>query len=124
MLARLYNCVLVQVHNCTNVQFYAISTKLAAMATINPYRSLERIVRGFSSHRRIQILELLDQADEPLSLGQIAEACRSTIHPTCEHVRRLYAAGLIDKASRGRQVFHDLTPMGKKAVACLRLLKQ
>lgn len=83
-------------------------------------RQLERFVRGFSCHRRIQILELLTISDEALSLTEIAKGCNAGLNPIVEHVRRLYLAGLINKASRQREVMHDLTPLGKKVVAFLR----
>jgi len=53
-------------------------------------RALEKIVRGFSCHRRIQILQLLDLSNEAMSLTEIAANCRTSIYPICEHLRRLY----------------------------------
>jgi len=86
-------------------------------------KELEKIVRGYSSHRRIQILELLDTSDEALSLNEIADACRVGITPLSEHVRRLHLAGLVNKTRKGREIRHDVTPQGKKIIAFLRTFK-
>jgi len=86
-------------------------------------KELEKIVRGFSSHRRIQVLELLDQSDEAMSLNEIADACRVGITPLAEHVRRLAVAGFITKTRRNREILHDVTPQGKKIIAFLRTFK-
>jgi predicted transcriptional regulator len=86
------------------------------------YRALERIVRGFSCHRRIQILALLEQSPQPLSLSQISASCRTNIKPICEHVQRLHLAGLVIKRSRGRETLHHLTPLGQQIIAFLRTI--
>ena len=85
-------------------------------------RDLEKTVRGYSWHRRIQIMDVLDRSDEPLSLGNIAKACHCRIHPIFEHVRRLYVAGLVQKTNRKREVLHELTPLGERVLAFLRQL--
>jgi predicted transcriptional regulator len=86
------------------------------------FRALERIVRGFSCHRRIQILALLEQSPQPLSLTQIAASCRADIKPVCEHVRRLHLTGLVAKRSTGRETLHNLTPLGQKVIAFVRTM--
>ena len=40
------------------------------------YRKLERIVKGFANHRRLQILELLKRQPE-LSIQEVAEQVKS-----------------------------------------------
>jgi predicted transcriptional regulator len=87
-----------------------------------PFRALERIVRGFSCHRRIQILALLERSPQPLSLSQIAASCGASIKPVCEHARRLHQAGLVAKRSRGRETMHSLTPLGRKIVMFLQTI--
>jgi predicted transcriptional regulator len=93
-----------------------------SMTPLLPFRGLERIVRGFSCHRRIQILALLEQSPQSLSLSQISAACRANIKPVCEHVRRLHLAGLVAKRRSGRTTMHHLTPLGQKIMAFLRML--
>jgi predicted transcriptional regulator len=92
------------------------------MSTPSPFRALERIVRGFSCHRRIQILALLEQSPESLSLTRIAAMCRTNIKPISEHLRRLHLAGLVAKRSRGREILHSLTPLGQTIIAFLRTM--
>ena len=92
------------------------------MTTLPPFRALERIVRGFSCHRRIQILTLLEQSPQPLSLSQIAATCRANIKSVGEHTQRLSHAGLIAKRSRGRETLHHITPLGKKVIAFLQAI--
>jgi predicted transcriptional regulator len=83
------------------------------------FRQLERIVRGFSNHRRIQMLETLD-ARPDLELMALARACGVNVKTAGEHTRRLAAAGLILKRSKGRATLHAISPRGKEALAYLR----
>jgi DNA-binding transcriptional ArsR family regulator len=92
------------------------------MALKKTYRQLERIVRGFSNHRRIEILELLEKEPE-LSVLEIAERLRINLKTASEHIRRLTIAGLIMKRSEGASVRHKLTERGKKVLMFLRTLE-
>jgi DNA-binding transcriptional ArsR family regulator len=83
------------------------------MALKKTYRQLERIVRGFSNHRRIEILELLEKEPE-LSVLEIAEKLGINLKTASEHIRRLTIAGLIMKRSEGTSVRHKLTEREKK----------
>ena len=85
------------------------------------YRVLERLVRGFSNHRRIQILELL-QAKPELSVMEISDALRINFKTAADHIRRLTIAGLLKKSSRGVSVCHRLSPRGIKVLKFLRTL--
>ena len=71
-------------------------------------KRLEKIVRGFSNHRRIEILELLAAYPE-LCLGEISEKLQIEIRTASEHLRRLTASGLVLKRYAGRKVRHGLT---------------
>lgn len=83
---------------------------------------LEHRVKGFSSHRRIQIMFLLD--NEPgLSLLDIAEKTKTNLKTTAEHTRRLHIAGMITKKYKGNIVAHKLTSRGHDALKFLRKLK-
>ncbi len=101
------------------VRFSIGKIMLGGMATSLEFRSLERVVRGFSCHRRIQILALLEQASEPMSMSGVAGACRANIKSISEHLRRLTNAGLVGKQSRGRETLHRLTPLGRKILMFL-----
>ena len=86
------------------------------------YRQLERIVRGFSNHRRIEILKLLEKYPE-LSVVEISEKLDVNFKTIAEHIRRLTIAGLIMKKSVGASVCHKLTKRGKAVLKFLRTLE-
>ncbi|MBI2621056.1 MAG: winged helix-turn-helix transcriptional regulator [Candidatus Levybacteria bacterium] len=85
-------------------------------------RQIERIVKGFSNHRRIQILDLLDTSPG-LSLMQISERLRINYKTASEHVRRIANAGLINKRNRSSEVLHTLSDQGVVILKFLRKLE-
>jgi predicted transcriptional regulator len=87
-----------------------------------PYRKLERVVRGFANHRRIEILELLREEPE-LSVVEIAERLGINFKTASEHIRRLAIAGLLLKRSDGASVRHKLTNCGLLILKFLRTLE-
>jgi len=90
------------------------------MSSIN-FRQLERIVRGFASHRRLQILDLLKREPE-LSVEEITEKLKIGYNNTSDHVRKLAIAGLVMKRNEGSAVRHKLTVRGESIlVFCKRL---
>ena len=84
-------------------------------------RRLERVVKGFANHRRIEILELLGKKPE-MSVGEISLATEIELKTTSEHLRRLTIAGLILKRNEGREVRHALTPRARHVLTFLRML--
>lgn len=85
------------------------------------YRSLERIIKGFSNHRRLEILELL-RAKPELSVEDIAERLKIGYQNASDHVRKLAIAGLVMKRNEGPSVRHKLTARGESIlVFCKRL---
>ena len=85
------------------------------------FRQLERIVRGFASHRRLQILDLLKREPE-LSVEEITEKLKIGYNNTSDHVRKLAIAGLVMKRNEGSAVRHKLTVRGESIlVFCKRL---
>ncbi|OHA08871.1 MAG: hypothetical protein A3B37_00675 [Candidatus Sungbacteria bacterium RIFCSPLOWO2_01_FULL_59_16] len=89
---------------------------------MKPTRHLERIVKGFSNHRRIEIMHLLSRAPE-LSLSEIAEALKINFKTASEHVRRLSHADLVMKRYEGASVRHALTKRGILILKFLRTLE-
>lgn len=85
-------------------------------------RQLERIVKGFSNHRRIEILSLLDRNPE-LSVFGISERLDVNFKTISEHTRRLTIAGLVMKRNEGNMVRHKLTNQGKSILKFLRILE-
>lgn len=74
----------------------------------NPYRRLERIVKGFANHRRLEILELLQRTPE-LSVENISERLGIGYENASDHLRKLAIAGLVLKRYQGTTVRHKLT---------------
>jgi DNA-binding transcriptional ArsR family regulator len=85
-------------------------------------RQLEKIVKGFSNHRRIEILGLLYDKPE-LSLIEIADELRINFKTASEHTRRLAIAGLVMKRNDGNLVRHALSALGKTILKFLRTLE-
>jgi DNA-binding transcriptional ArsR family regulator len=91
------------------------------MATIPTYRQLERIVKGFANHRRLQIMDLL-KGEPELSVEEIAERLRIGYENASDHIRKMAIAGLVMKRNEGNHVRHKLTPRAESIlVFCKRL---
>lgn len=86
-------------------------------------RQIEKIVKGFANHRRIEMLELIKNQPE-LSLNEISSELRVNLKTASEHLRRLTVAGLILKRNRGQNVLHKLSPLGDDILKFLRKLEQ
>ena len=78
------------------------------------YRTLERLVRGFSNHRRIQIMEILNKTPE-MSVDEIAKLLDINYKTAADHIRRLAIAGLVLKKSDSVSIRHKLTGPPKNA---------
>jgi predicted transcriptional regulator len=86
------------------------------------HRQLERIVRGFSNHRRIQLLYLLQRQPE-MSVNEIAREVRSDFRTISEHLRRLAIAGLVVKRNQAQSVRHAVTERGRAVLTFLKTVK-
>lgn len=86
------------------------------------YRKAERTVRGFSNHRRIQILELLSDYPE-LSVMETSNRLKINFKTASEHIRRLTIPGLVIKRNQGSNVRHKLSPLGLVILKFLRTLE-
>jgi DNA-binding transcriptional ArsR family regulator len=85
------------------------------------YKRLEKIVKGFANHRRIEILELLSK--RTASLSQISTILKVNLKTIAEHTRRLESAGLIEKKYKGREVVHTISNLGINILTFLRKLE-
>lgn len=85
-------------------------------------KKLERLVKGFANHRRIEMLELLEKQPE-LSLGEIAGRLEIDLKTASEHLRRLAIAGLVLKRHAGREVLHALPTRSHNILTFLRKLE-
>ena len=86
------------------------------------YRELERMVRGFANHRRIQILEILKKKPE-MSVDEIATFLDISYKTVADHVRRLAIAGLVLKRNQDVSVRHRLTDRAEFVLKFLRTLE-
>ncbi len=85
------------------------------------YRRIERAVKGFANHRRIQILELLKNEPE-LSVEDISEKLKIGYQNASDHIRKMAIAGLVLKRNKGNNVLHKLTPRAESIlVFCKKL---
>ena len=85
-------------------------------------RELERIVKGFANHRRLDIMELLMKTPE-LSVMEISDTLKINFKTGSEHIRRLAIAGLVLKRSEDKNVRHKLSDRGKVILTFLRTLE-
>ena len=72
------------------------------------YRAMERLVKGFANHRRLEILDLLKRSPE-LSVEEISERLKIGYENASDHIRKLAIAGLVLKRHEGKDVRHKLT---------------
>ena len=86
------------------------------------YRRLERIVKGFANHRRLQILELLNKEPE-LSVIEVASMVKSDMKNISAHMNKMAIAGLIMKRNDINSVRHKLTRRGKAILQFVRIIE-
>lgn len=86
------------------------------------YKKVERIVKGFSNHRRLQILDLLDREPE-LSVQEISDRVKSEMKNISAHITKLAVAGLLMKRSDSKSVRHKLTKRGNVILKFVRMLE-
>src|SRR6266567_2347207 len=85
------------------------------------YWNLERVVKGFANHRRLQILDLLEREPE-LSVDDIAERLHMGYENASDHIRKMAIAGLVLKRNDGLSVRHKLAPRAESIlVFCKKL---
>ena len=85
-------------------------------------RQLERIVKGFANHRRLQVLALIFKEPE-LSVQEISEKLKSEFKNISAHVNKMAIAGLVMKRSEGNTVRHKLTSRGRSILKFVRILE-
>ncbi|OGI70333.1 hypothetical protein A3A09_01695 [Candidatus Nomurabacteria bacterium RIFCSPLOWO2_01_FULL_42_20] len=85
-------------------------------------RQLERIVKGFANHRRLQVLELLNKEPE-LSVQEISEKLKSEFKNISAHINKMAVAGLVMKRNEGNNVRHKLTNRGKSILQFVRIIE-
>lgn len=83
------------------------------------YRRVEKIIKAIANHRRIQILDLLDQKSN-LSVVNIADKTHANIKTIDAHINKLFAVNMLTKRTAGNHVFHTITPFGVSILKFLR----
>ena len=86
------------------------------------YRKIEKVVKGFANHRRIQILQLLNKTPD-LSVDDIAQNLNVNFTTISDHIRKLSDTGLVDKKYKGRFVIHTVTKLGKHILSFCKILE-
>ena len=86
------------------------------------YKKIEKIIKGFANHRRIQILELLEKTPS-LSVDGISQNLNVGFFTISDHIRKLADAGLVEKRYKGRFVIHNLSKMGKSILSFCKMFK-
>lgn len=89
---------------------------------ILPYKKIEKIVKGFANHRRIQVLELLSETPG-LSVDQISQNLSVDFYTISDHIRKLADSELVEKKYKGRFVLHSLTARGKHILSFCKMFK-
>ena len=85
------------------------------------YRRLERGIKGFANHRRLQILDLLKREPE-LSIEDISARLKIGYMNASDHLRKMAIAGLVLKRNEGVTVRHKLSPRAESIlVFCKKL---
>jgi len=92
------------------------------MAKTSNYRRLERVVKGFANHRRLEIMELLKREPE-LSVDEISERLHIGYENASDHIRKLAMAELILKRNDGKSVRHKLTARAEDVLTFCKRLK-
>lgn len=87
------------------------------------HRRLERLVKGFANHRRLQILELLKREPE-LSVDEISDRLHIGYTNASDHIRKMAIAGLLLKRNEGNNVRHKLTPLAESILVFCKRLEQ
>lgn len=88
----------------------------------NKYLKLERIVKGFASHRRLEILDLLKKEPE-LSVEDVSKKLNIGYENTSDHIRKLAIAGLVLKRAVGNNVLHKITSRAESILAFCKKLE-
>ena len=87
----------------------------------NDSRKLERIIKGFANHRRLEMLLLMKQKPE-LSVEEIADALKMNYENASDHIRKLAIAGLVLKRYEGTSIRHKLTNRAEAVLTFCRTL--
>ena len=83
---------------------------------------MERLVKGFANHRRLQLLEYLE-ANPELSVAELSGALKVHFKTVSAHMQRLAQTGLVLKRNAGNEVRHKITKRGESILKFLRIIE-
>lgn len=86
------------------------------------FRKIERVVKGFSNHWRLRIIELLKRQPE-LSVAEIAELLNGDFKNISAHLGKLAIAGIVIKRNEGNIIRHKLTTRGDAILKFVRIIE-
>lgn len=86
------------------------------------YKKLEKVVKGFANHRRLEVIELLSKYPN-LSVDQISQNLDVNFATISDHVRKLADAGIVEKRYKGQMVLNKLTKKGKDIMIFCKILE-
>jgi CRISPR locus-related DNA-binding protein len=86
------------------------------------YKKIEKIIKSFANHRRIQILELLGNK-QGLSVDNIAKELNVGFFTISDHIRKLSDSGLVEKKNKGRFVINNITKKGNYILSFCKMFK-
>jgi len=86
------------------------------------YKKIEKIIKAFANHRRIQILELLENSSG-FSVDEISKKLNVGFFTISDHIRKLSDAGLVEKKNKGRFVINSLSKRGKYILSFCKMFK-
>lgn len=85
-------------------------------------RQIEKIIKGFANHTRIEMLQLIKERPE-LSLMDISNELKINLKTASEHLRRMSVSGIIQKRNRGQSVLHKVSPLGDDVLKFINKLE-
>lgn len=92
------------------------------MNTRKKYYDLEKILKGVSNHRRIEMLELVS-GSPGLSTEEIIEKLGINYQTGALHVRKLVQSGLLSAYRDGNFMRHEVSGHGRSIMELLKKLK-
>ena len=92
--------------------------------TTERYELLAPIIKALSHPLRLRLIDLLKEG--PRNVSSLSKSSQSEISVVSRHLSILKQAGIIDKQSKGKEVFYNLlTPCVNRFLCCVeQVLKQ
>ncbi len=83
------------------------------------YYDLEKVLKGASNHRRIEVLFLLYSSHD-IATEEIIGKLRINYQTGTMHLQKLVRAGLVDAHRQGSTLIHNISKLGKSIIYLLK----